>query len=168
MASVESKEATFDRRSVLSAALQIHSVEAHHASSVRLAVASQAPRVRSISQCPRMRFWKPVSRSSSDIQRALRSPFVISIAHLSASAPLRHSGVFPAGRIYESSWPQGAKMRQKSGSEKQPAEDAIKDIRWRRVDPCREEDSRRAGGASREGALPNEQTIIFRGRYPDG
>ena len=38
MASVESKEASFDRRSVLSAALQIHSVEARHASSVRLAV----------------------------------------------------------------------------------------------------------------------------------
>ena len=29
--------------------------------------------------------------------------------------------------------PQGAKMRQKSGSEKQPAEDAIRDIRGRRV-----------------------------------
>ena len=38
MASVESKEASFDRRSVLSAALHIHSVEARHASSVRLVV----------------------------------------------------------------------------------------------------------------------------------
>ena len=28
-------------------------------------------------------------------------------------------------------------MRQKSGSEKQPAEEAIKDIRWRRVDTVR-------------------------------
>jgi hypothetical protein len=36
MASVESKEASFDRRSVLSAALHIRSVEARHASSVRL------------------------------------------------------------------------------------------------------------------------------------
>ena len=34
-----------------------------------------------------------------------------------------------------------------------------KDIRWRRVDTVRVV----LEGASREGALPNEQTIIFRG-----
>src|SRR5262249_16177971 len=82
--------------SVLSAVLQIHSVEARCATSVRLLLASQARRARSISQCPRTRFWKPLSRSSSDILRALRSPFGMSIAlSLHASAPSRHSGVFP-------------------------------------------------------------------------
>jgi hypothetical protein len=48
-------------------------------------------------------------------------------------------------------------MRQKSGSEKQPTEDAIKDIRWRRVDSVRPR--RRLASCwrgSREGALPNE------------
>jgi hypothetical protein len=57
-------------------------------------------------------------------------------------------------------------MMQKSGSEKQPAQGHSAggaSTLW-----AREEDSRRAGGASREGALPNEQTMIFRGRYPTG
>jgi hypothetical protein len=57
-------------------------------------------------------------------------------------------------------------MMQKSGSEKQPAQGHSAggaSTLW-----AREEDSRRAGGASREGALPNEQTMIFRGRYPAG
>src|SRR6202034_1802987 len=50
-------------------------------------------------------------------------------AACSASTPLRRIRGFQEGRISGSSQPQGAKMRQKSGPEKQPAEDAIRDIR---------------------------------------
>jgi hypothetical protein len=57
-------------------------------------------------------------------------------------------------------------MRQKSGSEKQPTEEAIKDIRWAARPHCAAEKKTRV--ASREGLLPNEQTIIFRGRYLAG
>ena len=126
--------------SVLSAALQIHSVEARHASSVRLVVGKSGSEGA---------FDKPMSKN--EVLEAVKRFFVrypagvaISVRYVdrTVATSVRLSAFetqrgFPVGGISESSWPQGAKMRQKSRSEKQPAEEAIKDIRWRRVNSVR-------------------------------